>query len=476
DAYFEKQLIEKQMRDLVGQGLGKGSFIPGSDAIEQVKTLLDRGAEYAKAHNLTFGEPLSEEQLASLEAPMVIYVRQSVKGMDVYAPVLYIPEKDRSSLVSAGALIMGDDVNITSKNTSNSTISNSGRISATHNLHLHGGDILAQGGHFAAGGDAVIFAEKNIRFDAGRTSVEGVETVLNTDALSVGGNARVIAKQDLTASGVRITTKGDLAMATEQGNLTIGSTETHYHDEQGDATMHHKSEIHSGGATTLVSGKDLNILGSDVQTKDNLLLKAEGNVSIDATRNSANSHRGDQTSHVALHNGSHLSSGKDTTVISGGDMHITASDIDAKGNVALGAQGEIAIGVRNDEMEYHLRSKNTKVDMKTSRAVGSSIKSGGDTTFIAGQDGKAHDLTITGSSVAADGKVGLKASNDVLITNAEDSLHTEMSYHKDSEVFSSSKSEHNKIDATQVLGSSITGGEGVAVESGKDTTIIGSIL
>ncbi|WP_375707794.1 hypothetical protein, partial [Bartonella sp. AA1HLJMS] len=49
DAYFEKQLIEKQMRDLVGQGLGKGSFIPGSDAIEQVKTLLDVGADYAKA-------------------------------------------------------------------------------------------------------------------------------------------------------------------------------------------------------------------------------------------------------------------------------------------------------------------------------------------------------------------------------------------------------------------------------------------
>ncbi|WP_035452371.1 hemagglutinin repeat-containing protein, partial [Bartonella doshiae] len=446
--------------------------------IEQVKTLLDRGAEYAKAHNLTFGEPLSEEQLASLEAPMVIYVRQSVKGMDVYAPVLYIPEKDRSSLVSAGALIMGDDVNITSKNTSNSTISNSGRISATHNLHLHGGDILAQGGHFAAGGDAVIFAEKNIRFDAGRTSVEGVETVLNTDALSVGGNARVIAKQDLTASGVRITTKGDLAMATEQGNLTIGSTETHYHDEQGDATMHHKSEIHSGGATTLVSGKDLNILGSDVQTKDNLFLKAEGNVSIDATRSSMDNHTQDgQTSHVALHNGSHLSSGKDTTVISGGDMHITASDIDAKGNVALGAQGEIAIGVRNDEMEYHLRSKNTKVDMKTSRAVGSSIKSGGDTTFIAGQDGKAHDLSITGSSVTADGKVGLKASNDVLITNAEDSLHTEISSHtEDGRFLGGSSSYHETSDATQVLGSSITGGEGVAVESGKDTTIIGSIL
>ncbi|WP_375664857.1 hemagglutinin repeat-containing protein, partial [Bartonella sp. CL162QHHD] len=366
DAYFEKQLIEKQMRDLVGQGLGKGSFIPGSDAIEQVKTLLDVGAEYAKAHNLPFGEALSEEQLASLEAPMVIYVRQQVKGMDVYAPVLYIPEKDRASFVSAGALIMGDDVNITSQNTSNSTITNSGCIAANHQLHVHGGDILSQGGHFAAGGDAVLLAEKNIRLDAGRTTVDGVETVLNTEALSAGGNATVIAKQNITASGVGITTGGDLAMATEQGNLTIGSAETHYHDEQGDATMHHKSEVNSGGSTTLLSGQDLNILGSDVQATDKLLLQAESNVSIDATRNSANSHRGDQTFHVAVHNGSHLSSGKETTVLSGKDIHIAASDIDAKGNVGLGAQGEITIGVRNDEMEYHLRTKNTKVDMQAS--------------------------------------------------------------------------------------------------------------
>ncbi|WP_375647458.1 hemagglutinin repeat-containing protein, partial [Bartonella sp. CR84HXZ] len=476
DAYFEKQLIEKQMRDLVGQGLGKGSFIPGSDAIEQVKTLLDVGAEYAKAHNLPFGEALSEEQLASLEAPMVIYVRQQVKGMDVYAPVLYIPEKDRASFVSAGALIMGDDVNITSQNTSNSTITNSGRIAANHQLHVHGGDILSQGGHFAAGGDAVLLAEKNIRLDAGRTTVDGLETVLNTDAFSAGGNATVIAKQDITASGVGISTGGDLAMATEQGNLTIGSAETHYHDEQGDATMHHKSEVNSGGSTTFSSGKDLNILGSDVQATDNLFLQAERNVSIDATRNSMDNQNGSETSHIALHNGSHLSSGKDTTVLSGGDIHIAASDIDAKGNVGLGAQGEIAIGVRNDEMEYHLQGKNTKVDMQASHAVGSSIKSGGDTTIIAGQDGKPHDLTITGSHVAADGKVGLKASNDVLITNAEDSLHYEMSYHKKGGVFSSSKSEHNKVDATQVVGSSITGGEGVAVESGKDTTIIGSVL
>ncbi|WP_019221832.1 hemagglutinin repeat-containing protein, partial [Bartonella senegalensis] len=471
DAYFEKQLIEKQMRDLVGQGLGKGSFIPGKDSIEQVKSLLDVGADYAKAHNLLFGEPLSEEQLASLEAPIVIYVRQQGKGMDVYAPVLYIPEKDRASFVSAGALMMGDDVNMTSKD-----LVNSGRISATHNLSVHSDDILGKGGHFAAGNDAVLLAQNTIRLEAGRTRVDGVETVLNTNALSSGGNATVLAKQDITASGVKITTGGDLAMATEQGNLTIGAAKTKHHNAQGNASMHQQSEVHSGGSTTLLSGKDLNILGSEVQAQDNLFLQAKDNVSIDATRNSANSHRRDQTSHVAVHNGSHLSSGKDTTVMSGKDIHVSASSIDAKGNVALGAQGEITIESKSDEMEYHFQNKNTKVDMQASVAVGSSINAGGDITAIAGQDGKAHDLTITGSSVTADGKVGLKASHDVLINNAENSLHYEMSYHKEGGMFSSSKSEHNKIDATEVVGSTIAGGKGVALESANNTEIVASTL
>ncbi|UTO28634.1 hemagglutinin repeat-containing protein [Bartonella harrusi] len=476
DAYFEKQLIEKQMRDLVGQGLGKGAFIPGKDSIEQVKNLLDVGAEYAKTHNLPFGEALTAEQLASLESPMVIYVQQKVKGMDVYVPVLYIPEKDRASFVSAGALIMGDDVNITSENTSNSRITNSGRIAASHNLSVNVGDILAQGGHFAAGNDAVMVAEHNIGFAAGRTTVDGVETVLNTKALSAGGNARVIAKQDLTASGVGITTGGDLAMTTEQGNLTIGTAKTHHHTGRSDATMHHKSEVQSGGATTLLSGKKLNVLGSDVQAKDALHLQGKETVSIDATRNTMNNQNGSETSHVALHNGSHLRSGQETIVLSGQDIHIAASDIDAKGNVALGAQGEISIGVREDEMEYHLHTNNAKADMQASISQGSLIKSAGDVSVVAGQDGKQHDLTITGSDVAAEGKVGLKASNDIVITNAEDSLHYEMEYHKKGGTFSSSKSAHNKIDATTVVGSSVTGGEGVALDSGRDTTIIGSTL
>lgn len=86
-----------------------------------------------------------------------------------------------------------------------------------------------------------------------------------------------------------------------------------------------------------------------------------------------------------LQNGSHLSSGRDTAVMSGKDIHVSASDINAKGNVALGAQGDITIDAKADEMEYHLRTKNTKVDMQTSVAVGSSIKSGGVLRLLRGR-------------------------------------------------------------------------------------------
>ncbi|WP_037152577.1 filamentous hemagglutinin N-terminal domain-containing protein, partial [Rhizobium freirei] len=38
DAYFDNQLIDEQMRQLVGDGLGAGSFIPGNNATDQMKT------------------------------------------------------------------------------------------------------------------------------------------------------------------------------------------------------------------------------------------------------------------------------------------------------------------------------------------------------------------------------------------------------------------------------------------------------
>ncbi|EJF86039.1 hemagglutinin repeat-containing protein, partial [Candidatus Bartonella washoeensis] len=476
DTYFEKQLIEKQLRDLVGQGFGKGSFISGSDAIEQVKTLLDKGVEYAKNHHLAFGEALTPEQLASLEAPMVIYVRQKVKEMDVYAPVLYIPKKDRASFVSSGALIMGRDVNITSQNTSNSTITNSGRVEASHQLHIKGCNILNQGGHLASGDNIVLVADNNIRFEAGHATIESVKTALKTGAISASGNAVIIAKQDVTASGVCITTRGVLALSAEQGTLSVGAAAITNRMGQRVSVIQHQTEVNSGNLVVLLAGKDLNVVNSRVQAHDTLHLKAARNVSIDAIHNNINHNVHGETSHLALHKGSYLSSGKGIAVSSGRDIHVAASSVDAKGNIVFGAQGEVTISAKKDQMEYHLQSQNTTIDRHVSAFLGASIKAGGDIIVIAGQDGKQHDLSIIGSSVAADGNVGLKASNDILITNTENSLQRKISGFAGGGVFGGGKSVHNNVESTQVVSANITGDEGITIESGKDTQVIESIL
>ncbi|WP_409361865.1 hemagglutinin repeat-containing protein [Bartonella heixiaziensis] len=476
DAYFEKKLIEKQMRDLVGQGLGKGSFIPGSDAIEQVKTLLDKGVDYVKSHHLPFGEALTPEQLASLETPMVIYTRQKVKGMDVYAPVLYIPEKERASFVSAGALITGKNVDLIAKNMSNSTINNSGRVEASHQLYIKGGNILNHGGHLTAGDNIVLVADKNILFETGHTTVDSIKTALKTDAIFAGGNAVASAKKDVTASGVCITTRRGLALSAEQGTLSVGSTATTNRMGQCDSVGQYPSKVSSGSLMVLLAGKDLNVASSCIQAHDTLRLQAEGNVSIEAIHNSINNNTHGETSRLVLHKASYLSAGKDISVKSGRDIHVAASTLNAEGYIALGAQGEVTVGARKDEMAYHLQTQNMTIDRHVSAFVGASIKAGGDIIAVAGKDGKQHDLTITGSTVTSDGKVGLKASNDILISNTENSLQREVSLHTTGGVFGGSKSVHHNVANAQIVSANISGSKGAALDSGRHTQFVGSAL
>ncbi|MET3590283.1 hypothetical protein ABID23_001388 [Bartonella silvatica] len=96
----------------------------------------------------------------------------------------------------------------------------------------------------------------------------------------------------------------------------------------------------------------------------------------------------------------------------------------------------------------------------------------------------------TGKSLSLVNKAGLiqAGSTPILTENSEnvnigfkktegsDRLSDEMSYHKEGGVFSSSKSEHNKIDAIEVVGSTISGGKGIVLESGNDSQIMGSMF
>ncbi len=207
DAYFENQLIDNELRQLVGQGLGKGSFIPGSDAIEQMKLLLDNGIEYAKAHNLAMGEKLSPEQAAALTKSMVVYETKVVDGIEVLAPVVYLANIDKSNLTAAGALMSGGSVDMNVGD-----LQNSGAIVAKSDLKLNAGNIKANGGSFVAGGNVEMTAN-SLTLGAQSLDIGGTDVLNPNGGVKAGGNAKLTAKDDLTLQGAQISAGADVALA-----------------------------------------------------------------------------------------------------------------------------------------------------------------------------------------------------------------------------------------------------------------------
>lgn len=515
DAYFENQLIDKQMREATGRGLGSGSY----DAVDQMKSLLDSGIAYAQSHGLVFGEPLSAEQLAALDTSIVIYVKQNMNGVEVFAPVLYVAAKDREAIVSAGAMIEGNSVVVAGE-----AVSNSGLIASNTDLRVQSTTISATGGGFKANGNLTLAASNDITLSAGTTTFNGQTVVIPTDAVAAGGNAilqsgtdvnlngvnvkageglaisgenvnigvtkgtsvdgsenvtgsklqagsdlAIKATNDVTVSGSQIKAGDNLAIAAETGNLTIQSAEANRKDGFGETTTQQKSEIASGGSTSLNADKNVVIAGSDVSAGGNLAVQAGESVAVIATQDKARGSFGSNSFDATTQQGSNLSSGNDTNVKAGTDILIGASNLDAGGNVDLQAKGDVNIIAMADRNEEHTNGKIYQRNETETNAVGSSISAGGNVKADAG-----NDLNIIGSDVSADGSVGLKAESNVNVLTAESDYHLDSKFKESGGTFGKTRAWTKDEDSTTLKGSSISGGTGVDISSGKDTTIAAS--
>ncbi|MBI0021422.1 hemagglutinin repeat-containing protein [Bartonella sp. W8097] len=526
DAYFENQLIDKQMRDLVGQGLGKGSFVPGNDVIDQMKALLDAGADYSVKNGLVFGEPLTPEQVANLDQSVVVYVKQNINGVDVYAPVLYVSAKDRSSVVSSGAKIEGGSVNITADN-----LTHSGLIASNTSLKLEGKEILSKGGGFAAKGDLLLASTGNIQLDA-VTSTRNGQTVINrTQAIDAGGTAiiqaeknvdlngvdakaggslgiygenvnvgaakttnngsesvqgsnveagmdlQVKANQDINIEGSRVRADGQLAMLADKGNLTIQSSNGTIQSGTDKTTVQQSSQVSSGSSMSLSADKNITIAGSNVDSSGSLGIKAGENVAIVATQETSATKDGTVAYDTTKNVSSSVSAKNDMGIEAGQNILIGASDLKAGGNIGVQAQGDISVVAMADSHNSSVNGEIAQGESHSTTAVGSSITSGGNVTAIAGLDGKDHNLNIIGSSVDADGKVGLKTTGDINILASQDTQQSRFHMEEDGGTFGGGKHTSDKSrDAVIYNGSFISGDKGVNIQSGQNTTIAGSAI
>ncbi|NKB83862.1 hypothetical protein HED51_12645 [Ochrobactrum grignonense] len=453
------------MRQLINQGLDKGSFIPGSDAIEQMKVLLDRGADFASANGLTIGEKLSPELIANLTETMVWYEKKTVNGIEVLVPTVYIANADKANLTVAGAIIAGDTVNLNVGD-----VTNSGIISAKTDLKLDAANIVATGGSFAAGNNVSLSASQNLTITASDMQIGGETFVKSGSGVTAGGNASLAAGNDLTLRGAEVKAGNDVDLTGQTVTLDTAKATNNGSDNV------IGTNVQSGGDTTITAKQDVNVIGSNVAAGGNLGIEAEqGSVNVvaagvDKKVNGVAGTRMSQTDSTFAQT-SNLSSGGDTSIKSGDDILISGSKVKAGGDVSLEAKDDINITVAQQRTE----TIGSEVKQGSETHIGSEISAGGSVTVAAGDKtdvDNPHDLNIIGSKIDAKGKVDLSATDNVTIAEARDTGYSQLD--TSSKGIFSKKESHSRTDTETAVGSSISGGSGVDISSGKDTVISAS--
>jgi len=472
DAYFDNQLVDEQMRQLVGNGLGAGSFVPGDNATDQMKSLLDNGVAYAEAHGLSLGQALTPEQAANLTESMVIYQAEVVDGASVLVPVVYLSAADRAKTTSA-ATMSGNTVSIDA-----GSVDNSGAIAAADGMTINATDIKANGGAFLAGGNMNLNAENGITLAAQTMNIGGQTIVAANGGITAGGSLKVDAGVgSLTLAGTKVAAGGGAQLSGQ--TVTVGAVKQ---DNGGVQTLV-GTTVTTGGNLSIAGASGVNIIASSAKVGGDLsVLSSNGSVSIisagvDNTvlgKDRLNLSQGGTitTTTSQIQQGSSLTSGG-TTLISGSQgVLIGGSSLVAGGNLGIvSTNGNIAITASQDQTTSQSKTvagaaNNYKSGSSSSTALTSNASS------ITSQNGNVTvqadtgNISVIGSDVnAMGGTANLIAKGDVTIGEATDSAS------------SSSKSGSKKASeaTTTANGSSISGQTGVDIaSSGGNVTISAS--
>ncbi|MGV1761855.1 hemagglutinin repeat-containing protein [Rhizobium sp. A22-96] len=466
DAYFDNQLIDEQMRQLVGNGLGAGSFVPGDNATDQMKTLLDKGVAYAEAHGLGLGQPLTPEQAASLTQSMVIYQTEVVDGAPVLVPVVYLSAADRAKTTSA-VTIAGNTVSIDA-----GSVDNSGVIAAADGMTINANSIKANGGAFLAGGNMNLNAENGITLAAQTMNIGGQTIVTANGGVTAGGNLKMDAGAgSLTLSGTKVAAGGSAQLSGQ--TVTLGAVKQ---DNGGVQTLV-GTTVTTGGNLNIAGTNGVNVIASSAKVGGDLsILSSSGSVSIISAgvqNTMVDVNRGTITTTTSqIQQGSSLIAGGAMLVSGNQGVLIGGSTLEAGGNLGLvSTNGNIAITASQDQTAS--QSKTTpgsyngyKGGQSSSTALtsnGSSITSGNGSVSVQTDNG---NISVIGSDIdAKGGTANLIAKGDVTIGEAINSASS-----------SSSSGKKKASEATTTAqGSSISGQTGVNIAStGGNVTISAS--
>jgi filamentous hemagglutinin len=442
DKFYETRLVREQIFALTGKRFLEAARTTDTD---QFLALMDNAVQAHTDLGLTVGIALTAEQVAALSGDIVWFEYQEVDGERLLVPVVYLSPASLDKIAQGGAIIAAGEVQVDTTGDA----ANAGLIASRGQVTVNADNFLNNKGTLA--GQGVTVAAADSIYNTGG-DISGTDVVLKAD------NNVVLAADTVGFSG-----KGS--------NYT---------------RIAKAGKISATGDLTVEAGKDVAVLGTELEAGGDATLKADGNLAV-STMETTFKHRLSGSNYntrtdSTYNHGSSVKAGGALTVEAGENVAVHGSELESGGDAALKAGGNVSITAATDSTDFYSHNqggsggffggkKSTTIAANTQASVASAVKSGGSLSVEAGAapDG---DLSVVGSKLSAEGDVNLKAGGEMLVSSAEETK--DWRNDASSSSLLSAKSSKSASGSTTQKASEITAGGAVTAQANADLAISAS--
>ena len=430
DGFYEQRLIREAITARTGQ-----RFLAGLTSDEAMfRYLMDNAIASKSALDLSLGVSLSAAQIAALTHDIVWMEEREVLGQKVLVPVLYLAQA-KNRLAPNGALIQGRDLALIS----GGSLTNSGTLRASRDLSATA-NAIGNSGLLQAGERLSLLATGSIRNAQG-----GIIAGRDVSAIALTGdiiNERSITHEARSGRGFsQLTSVIDKAAGIEASNALVLSA--------GRDIQNIGGSLQAGGAATLSAGRDLVIASAAAEN---------GSMRKDKR------HFWSKSSTTQY--GSDVQVGGDLEVQADNDITVVASTIKAAGDIAFEAGNDVTIASAANEAssEYRYKRSDKKINKEDStvQQQASVIEAGGDLDITAD-----NNLIVSASQLEVGDEAYLYAGDQLALLSAEDSDYSLYDMKKKGS-WGSKEAQRDEVTDVRNIGSTITTGGALTLESGGD--------
>ncbi|MDX3995098.1 filamentous hemagglutinin N-terminal domain-containing protein [Pseudomonas aeruginosa] len=438
DGLYEQRLIREAIVARTGQ-----RYLAGLTSDEAMfRYLMDNAIASKSALNLSLGVGLSAAQIAALTHDIVWMEEHEVLGEKVLVPVLYLAQAE-GRLAPSGALIQGRDVALIS----GGSLTNSGTLRASRDLSVTA-NAIGNSGLMQAGERLSLLATGSIRNAQG-----GIIAGRDVSAIALTGdiiNERSITHEARSGRGFsQLTSVVDKAAGIEASNALVLSA--------GRDIQNIGGSLKAGGAATLSAGRDLVVASAAAES---------GSMRKDKR------HFWEKTSTTQY--GSDVQVGGGLEVSADNDITVVASTVKAAGDIAFEAGNDVTIASAANEAssEYRYKRSDKKINKEDStvQQQASVIEAGGDLDITAG-----NNLIVSASQLEAGDEAYLYAGDQLALLSAEDSDYSLYDMKKKGS-WGSKEARRDEVTDVRNIGSTITTGGDLTLESGGDQLYRNAVL